>query len=132
MEKRLQKSKRLLKLQEQLHEIQKWKLAELHRKSMELQEAQSDLIKTLNDDDMLYGLFVESRAKRLQKLAAEESRVKQAKEQQSEIALDQAMKVKRTERVVERLTIEHRRDLEKKDYLGLLDVLSSKNDASLP
>lgn len=132
MERRLQKTRRLLKLQEQLHEIDKWKLVELQQKAAGLQKEQSALIMTLNDDETLHGLFVEARAKRLQALAAEEVQVKQAQEQQAKVALDGAMKVKRTERVVGRLTVEYRRHVEKKDYLSLLDVLASKVDASLP
>ncbi|MBZ6079335.1 hypothetical protein [Microvirga puerhi] len=132
MQKRLQKTKRLLKLQQKLHEIEKWKLAGLQQRIIEVQDAQATLITTLNDDDALHGLFVEARAKRLQSLSVEEVRIKQAQEQQSKVALDKAMKVKRTERLVDRLNVEHRRHDEKKDYLSLLDVLASKTDASLP
>lgn len=132
MERRLQKTRRLLKLQEQLHEIDKWKLSELQQRVAGLQEEQSALIVTLNDDETLHGLFVEARAKRLQALAAEEVQVKQAQKRQSKIALDRAMKVKRTERAVDKLTVEHRRHVEKKDYLSLLDILAAKIDASLP
>jgi hypothetical protein len=132
MERRLQKTRRLLKLQAQLHEIDKWKLAELQQKVAGLQEEQSALIMTLNDDETLHGLFVEARAKRLQALAAEEVQVRQAQERQTKIAFDRAMKVKRTERAVDKLIVEHRRHVEKKDYLSLLDILAAKSDASLP
>ncbi|QFU17645.1 hypothetical protein [Microvirga thermotolerans] len=132
MEHRLDKTKRLLKLQRQLHDIEKWKLARLQQKAVELQEAQSSLIGILNDDETLYGLFLEARAKRLQQLAAEEAQVKELQERQSEIALDRGKKVKRMERAVDRLRIEHRRDAERGDYLRLLDVLTARKDASLP
>lgn len=132
MEHRFDKTKRLLKLQRQLHDIEKWKLARLQQKALELQEAQSSLIGILNDDETLYGLFLEARAKRLQQLAAEEAQVKELQERQSEIALERGKKVKRMERAVDRLRIEHRRDAERGDYLHLLDVLAARKDASLP
>ncbi|RDI50405.1 hypothetical protein [Microvirga subterranea] len=132
MDKRLQKTKRLLKVQEQLHQIAEWKLASLQRQVAELQNTQHALIATLNDDQLLHGLFVEARSRRLQTLAAEEGRVKVAEAEQKKAALDHAMQVKRTERMVETLSVEYRRAVEKKDYLALLDSLATKTDASLP
>lgn len=132
MEKRLQKTKRILKVQEQLHQIAEWKLVNLQRQVVELQNTQQTLIATLNDDQLLHGLFVEARSRRLQTLAAEEGRVKVAEGEQKKAALDRAMQLKRTERMVETLSIEHRRTIEKKDYLALLDSLVTKSDASLP
>jgi len=132
MNQRLTKAKRLLKLQEQLHEIEKWKLAGLRKKRGELREAQASLIQTLNDDEALYGLFVDARARRLQQLASQEAHNKQLEEQQSEVALDRAKKVKRIERAVSRLKVDDRRAVEKADYMQLLDILTSKPKASLP
>jgi hypothetical protein len=132
MDKRLRKTVRLLNVQEQLHKMAGWKLAALQRQASELQNAQTVLIETLNSDEILHGLFVESRAQRLQALAAEETQVKLAQEVQSKIALERAMQMKRTERMVGTLTLEHRRMEEKKDYLALLDGLATKSNASLP
>jgi hypothetical protein len=132
MKQRLVKAERLLRLQQQLHDIEKWKLARLQQEAGELQEAQASLIRTLNDDEALHGLFVAARAKRLQHLASEEAHNKQLQERQSEVALDRAMKVKRIERAIERLSVEVRREVEKADYMRLLDILTAKSDASLP
>jgi hypothetical protein len=122
MDKRLRKTRRLLKVQEQLHQIAEWKL----------RSTQETLIATLNDDEALHGLFVEARSRRLQALAVEEGRVNAAQEEQKKAALDRAMQVKRTERMVDSLAVEHRRMTEKKDYLLLLDSLATKSGASLP
>jgi hypothetical protein len=132
MDKRLRKTTRLLKVQEQLHKIAEWNLIGLQRRAKELQDAQETLIHTLNNDEVLHGLFVESRARRLQTLAGEASQVEIAREEQRKIALERAMQVKRTERIVDSIAVEHRRTVEKKDYLALLDGLATKNDASLP
>jgi len=132
MDKRLRKTVRLLKVQEQLQRNAEWKLANLHAKADELQNAQQALIQTLNDDEALHGLFVESRARRLQVLAVEASNVEKALEEQRKTALERAMQVKRTERFVDTLALENRRATEKKEYLALLDNLAAKSDASLP
>ncbi|WP_157961486.1 hypothetical protein [Microvirga flavescens] len=132
MDKRLRKTQRLLKVQEQMHRIAEWKLAGLQRQASELRDAQETLIQTLNDDDALHGLFVAPAARRLQQLAGQSSQVEAAQTAQSQIVLDKAMQVKRTERMVGTLEQEHRRNTEKKDYLSLLDRLATKRDASLP
>lgn len=132
MDKRLQKTKRLLKVQEQLYQIAEWELATLQRQATELRSAQETLIATLNDDEALHGLFVEARSRRLQALAVEEGRVNVAQVEQKRAALDRAMQVKRTERMVGSLSVEHRRTTEKKDYLMLLDSLTTTSGASLP
>jgi hypothetical protein len=129
---RLHKVTRLLSVQEQLHKMAEWKAAALHRQATELQQAQAALIEILNDDEALHGLFVDARSRRLQSLAKEEAQVKGAQEAQNKVVFDRAMQVKRTERMVESLTVEHRRAQEKKDYLLLLDRLMAKSDASLP
>lgn len=132
MDKRLRKTTRLLKVQEQLHRIAEWKLAGLQAKAAELQNAQEALIRTLNDDDALYGLFVEARSKRLQVLAAEANVVEKAQDEQRKAAFERAMQVKRTERMVDVITTETRREVEKKEYLAILDGLATKSNASLP
>jgi hypothetical protein len=132
MDKRLQKTKRLLKVQEQLYQIAEWELATLQRQATELRSTQETLIATLNDDEALHGLFVEARSRRLQALAVEEGRVNVAQVEQKKAALDRAMQVKRTERMVGSLSVEHRRTTEKKDYLMLLDSLTTTSGASLP
>jgi len=132
MDKRLKKAVRLLSVQKKLHSVAEWKFASLQRRASDLQDAQAALIETLNNDELLYGLFIEARAQRLQSLAAEAGRVKQAQEIQKQVVLERAMQAKRTERRVGLLSAEHRREVEKKEYFALLDGLATKSDASLP
>lgn len=122
---RLQKAERLHKVQEQLHRIAEWKLAELQRQITGLQEAQETLIQTLNNDDVLHGLFVESAARRLSNLAKDEERLRQAAKVQTRVVCDRAMQAKRIERFNEVLSVEGRRAAEKENYLQLLDALAS-------
>lgn len=132
MDKRLNKTKRLLRVQEQLHRITEWKIAALQRQATELEQAREEIIRTFNEDDALHGLFVEAASRRLQALAGQASQVRQEQDRQKGIALEQAMQVKRTERMIGSLSAEHRRELEKKDLLVLLDGIVSKDRASLP
>lgn len=132
MDRRLKKIKRILNVQEQLHRMAEWRLASLQRKEEELLKEQSDLIEALNGDDLLQVAFVPVTARRLQTLAAETAHVARSKEEQAQVMHDRAMQVKRTERMIEDLTRHHRREVEKKGLLDILDVLSARKDASLP
>lgn len=132
MDKRLRKTRRLLRVQEQLHRITEWKIAALQRQATEVEQAREEIIKTFNGDDALHGLFVEAASRRLQSLAGQASQLQEEQDRQTKIALEQAMQVKRTERMIGTLAAERRREGEKKDLLVLLDGMASKTDASLP
>ena len=107
-----------------------WELARLHQREAELKAAQVTLIETLNDDDRLYGLFVDAAAKRLQSLAAQANQVEAERLIQVDVTLEKAMQVKRTEKMVTGLRVEHRRTSEKNDLMGILDTITARSNAS--
>jgi hypothetical protein len=131
MNQRLKKLDRVCKVQKQLHKMAEWELVRLQRKGIELEAAQVSLIETLNDDEKLYGLFVDAAAKRLQSLAAQANQVEAERLVQASVTLDRAMQVKRTEKMVTTLKEVHRRETEKSDLLGILDSIAARSDASL-
>ncbi|WP_147707773.1 hypothetical protein [Microvirga massiliensis] len=130
MNPRLKKLDRVRKVQKQLHTMAEWELVRLQRKGAELEAAQVALIETLNDDEKLYGLFVDAAAKRLQSLAAQANQVEADRLVQAGVTLDRAMQVKRTEKMVTSLKEVHRRETEKSDLLGILDSIAARGDAS--
>ncbi len=73
---------RILALQQQLHRIEEWKLMELRRRLEELEASRRDLIRALNEDDALQGLFIDALARRLRSLSEEASRVGQEQDAQ--------------------------------------------------
>ncbi|MGO4573403.1 hypothetical protein [Microvirga sp. 2TAF3] len=126
MKQRLKKIDRLLNVQRQLHKLSEWKLADLHSRKAELEQTQVILINTLNNDENLYGLFVDATAKRLQRLAGQSSEVEAARVIQKEITFERAMQVKRTEKMASTLKEANRRELEKKTIEEIVDALISK------
>jgi hypothetical protein len=92
---------RLLALQRQLHRIEEWKLAGLESALGELAASQQGLIRALNEDDALQGLFLDATARRLQSLAEEASRVAVEKSAQSARLLDQAARKVCAERLAQ-------------------------------
>jgi hypothetical protein len=84
MSTRVQRTRRVLALQEQLHRIERWKLLALQRRVAELDAQRRELIAALNDSDALQGLFLDAAARRLMKIAQEADDV--GREEQLQIA----------------------------------------------
>jgi hypothetical protein len=130
MRKRLKKMERLVKVQEKLHQAAEWKLAELAREQAELTASRRSLVEALNEDDAFHGLFVDAMARRLRLLSRESDRVREAETRQSAVVREEAMRLKRSERLSDKLGREQRRALEKRDFQELLEALARKGDAS--
>lgn len=131
MSERLKKMGRIHKVQKQLHKMAEWDLVRLERKGAELQTAQEETIKALNDDNQLYGLFVDAAAKRLQSLAAQATQVDAERLVQADVTMEKALQAKRTEKMVATLKDSNRKEGEKKDLLSVLEAIASRGDASL-
>lgn len=123
---RLRKIRRIQRVQEDLHRLAEWRLAVLAREERALAERQEALIASLNEDDVLHGLFVEAMARRLKSLAGEAERLRAAQEAQTERVLDEARRLKRAERMGDRAAADHRRGAEKRDLQALIEAMASR------
>jgi hypothetical protein len=130
MRKRLKKIERLVKVQEKLHQAAEWKLAGLNREQAELTASRVSLVEALNHDDAFHGLFVDAMARRLHLLAREADRVREAQTAQTAVVREEALRLKRTERLSDKLGREERRSAERREFQTLLEGLARKGDAS--
>jgi uncharacterized coiled-coil protein SlyX len=115
---------RILAVQQQLHRIEQWRLADLRGRLEQLAAAQEDLIAALNEDDALQGLFIDSMARRLQSLSEEASTTGKEKDAQSARLLDQAGRLVCAERLVEAADVTELRSNEKKDLFETIERLT--------
>jgi hypothetical protein len=129
---RVQKAQRMLKVLEQLHRIEEFKKIELQRRLTELETSQHEVILSLNTDDALHGLFIDTTAKFLQSLAKEAQQVAVAKEAQSERLLRQATKMKSAERLHETLHREKRRVEAESELLETIERVARPGGTSPP
>ena len=132
MEDRLRKMKRIQDVQTRLHQLAEQKLVRLQREQQELKQAQVDIVEALNNDDAFHGLFVDAMAGRLNRLAAESEKVYRAERMQEKRVREEALRLKRAERMAGRLDVAARRNLEKRGFRDLLDGIGRSKDASLP
>src|SRR5262245_22892343 len=105
---------RIAVVQEQLHRLAEWRLADLQRQEDELADRQRALIEALNDDQRLQGLFVDSAAKRLTAVSAESTKVAQAKDRQADRVFAEARRLKQAQRMAGVAAAAVRRDDEQR------------------
>lgn len=132
MDQRLKKVERILIVQRRLHQIAEWKLAGIDRERAELQSGRESLVEALNQDRQIHGLFVEAMARRLKALAIETDRVNRERALQEKRLLEEGLRLKRTERMTEKVKRELVKSLWKRGFDDLLDTLGRKDGASLP
>lgn len=132
MDKRLKKIERMLAIQQKMHRLAEWKLADLDRQKADLAESEARLFGALNDDEHLQGIFVEAMARRLAALARDADRLKREREAQNQRLTEAGLKMKRTERMGRRLRRDSRKEAEKRGFAELLETLVKPDDASLP
>jgi hypothetical protein len=133
MRDRLDKARRIERLQADLHRLAEWRHAQLVSRRGDLAVQQETLLATLNEDVSLHGLFVASMARRLKALAGETERLQAQIDAQADRVLDQAKRLKRAEKLAARVEDEHRRAAEKHDLISLIEAATARRrDASLP
>ncbi len=132
MRDRLKKVERVLAVQEQLHRLAQWKMAALEREKADNANGQVDLLSALNDDNQLHGLFVEAMTRRLQALARDAERLERARHVMEQQLSEEGLKLKRTEKMTDRVRREHQLGRDKRLFQDLLETLAKARDASLP
>jgi len=132
MRDRLKKVERVLAVQAQLHKLAQWQMAALEREKVELADGQASLLSALNADNQLHGLFVEAMTRRLTALAREADRIERARRVMEQTLSEEALKLKRTERMTDRVRREHASGRDKRLFQDLLENLAKARDASLP
>ena len=128
---RLAKLKRIVAVQDKLHQLEEFRLAALARRSAELREDETSLLAALNDSDTFAGLFVDAMASQLKRIAGEAIRVDASQLEQGERVRAAALRLKRTERFAAKTEREERAAYEKQVFQELLDALrGGTGDAS--
>ena len=115
------KIQRILGVQQQLHRIEEWKLADLERTLERLETSQQDVIRALNEDDALQGLFIDAMARRLRSLSEEASRVGQDRDTQSARLLEHGARKICAERLAETVQRHVVRTADKRQLLDTIE-----------
>ncbi|GGF47954.1 hypothetical protein GCM10007301_04080 [Azorhizobium oxalatiphilum] len=125
MKDRLRKARRIVAVQEQVHRQAEWRLADIHRQKVENERLRDELITTLNGDT--FGpLLVEVVAKRLKAVAAESQRIAAEQERQDARVREEALRLKRAERMKENVNRDVERHQEQLMVAGILEGVAAR------
>lgn len=112
---RRKRIERLLKVQDQLHRIEEWRLAEAQQQLDGLVRDQQELIDSLNADNGLQGLFMDAAARRLKSLAGQQRASGAAKDDQAERVLETGARRGVAEKLFAAATRQARREEEESE-----------------
>jgi hypothetical protein len=112
---------RILGVQQQLHRIEEWRLADLDRTLRELATSERDLIRALNEDEALQGLFIDATARRLASIAEQAARVGKEKTAQEQRLLEHAARKVCAERLAQAVDREVAQAADKRTLLDAIE-----------
>ena len=112
---------RILDVQQQLHRIEEWRLADLDRTLLALAASEQELIRALNEDDALQGLFIDAMARRLASIAEQAARVGEEKTAQEQRLLEHAARKVCAERLVQAVDREVAQAADKRNLLDAIE-----------
>jgi len=130
MKQRRKSLEKILLLQDQLHKLSAWKLAALDQQRAALEETQKATIEAIDRDAIANGILVASATHRLRGIDKQIAVVKAQHVKQAQVALEQGVRTKLAERLVEKVDAKHRKQQERSDLGDLIERSLGKNSAS--
>jgi Lhr-like helicase len=113
---------RLRAVQRQLHRIEEWKLSEIERRLVKIEETRDELLAALDRDEALQSLFHVACARRLAALAREGEEAGRNREAQKTTILEQASRLKAADRIAANLMEVERRAAQRTLLLELIEA----------
>lgn len=135
MSDRLAKARRIVAVREQMHKIAEWEQARLVREHASLERTRGELLASY-DHDQFGRLFAESVARRLAQVSRAAQVVVEAKSRQEEKVREEALALKRAERLETSAEEAARSEADKKAFQALVEASATassrdKGNASL-
>jgi len=109
MNERLRKARRVLAVQTLLDRLADWRLRDLERQELALQESRRDLIRFLDSESAFAGLFAATLMRRMQSLEDLRVALIAEREAQASLHLEERSRMRRAERIVDALDDQARR-----------------------
>lgn len=126
MTNRTRKARRLVALQDQLHRASEWKLAGIRSDITQNEETRTTLLATLTDDT-LGPVLVDVTARRLKTVAQQRAALTAAETRQTSKVLEEAQRLKRAERMLDKVKTADALAREKDDFNTLLDQVAARS-----
>lgn len=128
---RQKRVQRILKVQEQLHQAEAWRLAEMQQHLNALEQDQHDLISSLNAQDALQGLFMDATVRRLKSLADQARTAEVLKEEQAQRVLEVGAQLGAAERLFDKVTKDVERAQEERQLTEATERVAAQAPGTL-
>jgi hypothetical protein len=129
---KLEKMKRIERLQKRIHEFSTWKASRLALKREELVGAHAEMIAALGEGLLSFGGAASAATRRIRALEVEEREAKAAHEAQSRKALEHGMRARAAERALQSTAAAARAETEKRSLEELIEQSQQRPDGSVP
>ena len=121
MKKRLDKLKRIDRLQRRLHDLSVWRLATLARQKEQLTNTHLEMLDAVGSGLLAFGPPAAAATRRIRRLEVEIEVAKGGYEEQAKRSLEQGVRSRLADRACEAAAADLRADLEKRPLLELIE-----------
>jgi hypothetical protein len=128
MNKRVEKAKRIVAVQRQMHRIEDWRMIELKREAELLDASRRDTIQALSEEETLRGEMAALAVRRLRYLVREAGRVGEQEKVQAAKLLDQTGKLRRAERLEGEVRRDAERESGRKQLVDIIEGFLSRKE----
>jgi hypothetical protein len=117
---------RILKVQEQLHRAEEWRLAEIERQLEGFEAEQREIVDALNSESGLQSLFLDASVRRVRSLGEAVRGTEAERQAQSARVLETGSRLKAAERLMQRAESEARREEEDSQLRDAVERLAAQ------
>lgn len=128
----MQKAARIVAVMKKLHRLEELHKIELQRQLSVLRQSEEDIISSLNREDVLHGLVLDTSTRFLRSLAQEAERVSQAQRKHSKRLRERAGKVRQAEKLHDTISRRTTHAEDEKHLTEVIELYVGKRGASLP
>jgi len=118
---KLDKLKRIERLQKRMHELSVWKLTHMAQEREKLTRTHSEMVTALGEGLLCFGGAASAATRRIRTIEVAMTAAQAAETEQARHALEQGMRSRAAERAVQSTAIKHRSELQNKSLAELID-----------
>ena len=121
MKSKLDKLKRIERLQKRMHELSVWKLTHMAQEREKLTRTHSEMVTALGEGLLCFGGAASAATRRIRTIEVAMTAAQAAETEQARHALEQGMRSRAAERAVQSTANNHRSELQNKSLAELID-----------
>jgi len=118
---KLDKMKRIERLQKRMHELSRWKLTNMAHEREQLAQAHSEMIAALGEGLLAFGGAASAATRRIRSIETAMKAAEAAETAQARHALEQGLRSRAAERAVQSVAAKHQSEMQNKDLAELIE-----------